>query len=675
MKLRSARLCARCSKIDLSSVFAARPPTARGRNQKLLGPITKWSIGSCALCTLLAAAFPEHLVRAEKDKVYLRSFSSRKVHSIGWDVFDTAMIGIFQSYRDGSRGVYGFGLLVPQSRGAESVRVVERDAIDFAVPRAWLQFCAHNHTKRCHLEPQPDVPNLRFIDCSTRSVVPAQGQPYVTLSYRWGVNDRGSSFHEILPASIPLTIEDAITATQRLGFRYLWVDRYCIDQQNEQEKQQQFAKMDVIYSGSEVTIIAAAGQDPAFGIPGVSTRPRQFRQARGKVGKYTLYSTSDNPMPSIEDSVWIRRGWTYQEALLSRRRLVFTEEQLYFECCGMYCFESLKHPLEALHTTDIQHLKSKYVRDPNIRMFPRAVGSNAWDILVLIHEYTKKEFTNPMDILNAFLGILHRFEIGSFPVFHHWGIPLLPARRSSSKSSVAPSTWSPAIGFVTGLSWTASKISRRPDFPSWSWTGWVGRCGWDTEEHKWMLRKFDPAVKVGIELSDGSIMDIGELEDYKSKMPQPLQLSRAIHFEGWTTAVKVRARPRSHELSWRRLELSCTGSIPIANGQVLDFYFRLDDQQQVLPEECIGLLLYENRDSIEIFDRITGPQLLILGKIGGRLERVGMAEIDINSCEVYGEDGNCVFPVEDEDGFGIPLRQFGPFPYEIPWNWTTSRIE
>ena len=145
-----------------------------------------------------------------------------------------------------------------------------------------------------------------------------------------------------MPANIPLTIEDAIAITQLLSFRYLWADRYCIDLKNEEEKLEQFAKMDVICSGSEFAIIAAAGQDPSFGIPGVSRSARKFQQARGKIGKYTLLSTLDYPIPSIENSVWIRRGWTYQEASLSRRRLVFTENQLYFECCAMYCLESLK---------------------------------------------------------------------------------------------------------------------------------------------------------------------------------------------------------------------------------------------------------------------------------------------------------------------------------------------
>jgi hypothetical protein len=41
---------------------------------------------------------------------------------------------------------------------------------------------------------------------------------------------------EQLPTKLPRTIEDAITVTQKLDFRYLWVDRYCINQQPDEEQ-------------------------------------------------------------------------------------------------------------------------------------------------------------------------------------------------------------------------------------------------------------------------------------------------------------------------------------------------------------------------------------------------------------------------------------------------------
>ena len=95
VKLRGAKLCARCSKINLEHIFSARPPTIFGRKHKKLPPLAKWSIGSCSLCTLLVATlWPQNTESRSELGWQLRSFASAKVHHLGWDVFDTAMIAI-----------------------------------------------------------------------------------------------------------------------------------------------------------------------------------------------------------------------------------------------------------------------------------------------------------------------------------------------------------------------------------------------------------------------------------------------------------------------------------------------------------------------------------------------------------------------------------------------------
>jgi len=68
---------------------------------------------------------------------------------------------------------------------------------------------------------------------------------------------------------LPLTIEDAITVTKAIRFQYLWVDQYCIDQGDENEKQRQIQQMNLIYKCADLTIIAAAGDGRNYGLPGV----------------------------------------------------------------------------------------------------------------------------------------------------------------------------------------------------------------------------------------------------------------------------------------------------------------------------------------------------------------------------------------------------------------------
>jgi hypothetical protein len=61
---------------------------------------------------------------------------------------------------------------------------------------------------------------------------------------------------------------------RELGKRYLWVDQYCIDQTDEVAKSRQIRHMDRVYEGAYATIVAGAGPDAEFGLPGVTERPR-----------------------------------------------------------------------------------------------------------------------------------------------------------------------------------------------------------------------------------------------------------------------------------------------------------------------------------------------------------------------------------------------------------------
>lgn len=46
------------------------------------------------------------------------------------------------------------------------------------------------------------------------------------------------------PNSLPRTIQDACTVTRQLGMRYLWIDRYYIEQHDAVERHNQIRQMD-----------------------------------------------------------------------------------------------------------------------------------------------------------------------------------------------------------------------------------------------------------------------------------------------------------------------------------------------------------------------------------------------------------------------------------------------
>jgi hypothetical protein len=156
----------------------------------------------------------------------------------------------------------------------------------------------------------------------------------MTLSYVWGSQEVGRkrrALRKFSAEKIPLTVRDAIQVVRSLGRKYLWVDRYCIDQDNASEKEFMIRNMDLIYENSETTIVASYGEDDQSGLPGVSTvlRTQQpsFETANGR------FISSCPPISTmIANAKWNSRGWTYQEARLSRRCLFFSEYQAYFVC-------------------------------------------------------------------------------------------------------------------------------------------------------------------------------------------------------------------------------------------------------------------------------------------------------------------------------------------------------
>ena len=113
---------------------------------------------------------------------------------------------------------------IPRSIG--SMRSLRSDSIDFAVLQDWLRFCQDNHTTNCSTS--KNRIHTKLIDCETDKLVDSGDLPYLTLSYMWGQGENGPKYSEVLPRrdTLPATIKDALAATVKLGFRYLWIDRY-----------------------------------------------------------------------------------------------------------------------------------------------------------------------------------------------------------------------------------------------------------------------------------------------------------------------------------------------------------------------------------------------------------------------------------------------------------------
>jgi len=314
-----------------------------------------------------------------------------------------------------------------------------------------------------------------------------------------------------LPNEIPLTIRDAIQVTKALGYRFLWVDKYCIDQSSEAEKQQQCSRMGDIYAGSQLTIFAL-GSDSNYGLPGVSSRPRSRQRQCTTIGEIKFIFTMPDPHISISQSKWSTRGWTYQEGLFSTRRLFFTDYQTYFECNAMNCVESFKSNLKILHIETGQrfrayHRAGKFICGNSNKYSHLDVKRNKANHRKIdtirrcqyyIQEYTKRELTSKDDVLNAFAGIARFYAITTAKIISLAGIPIpFPIAMSGDIRRVHLDHLSYALAWThhihrftepklknpknlsvcRQLPWTPydnPMPQRRMGFPSWSWAGWFG---------------------------------------------------------------------------------------------------------------------------------------------------------------------------------------------------------
>ncbi|KAF9630445.1 hypothetical protein BFW01_g1007 [Lasiodiplodia theobromae] len=412
---------------------------------------------------------------------------------------------------------------------------VDPFGVDYEELRNKLAFCDDRNRTRYRKKITPPPHPITVINCHTRQLEPLEpGMKYVCLSYVWGPPKPSSGDepgYPHIPNYTEKTVEDAITVTANLNYQYIWVDKYCINQKDKEEKMAQIKQMDYIYAQADLTIVAAAGNHADYGLPGVSTQPR-FTRRSFKLGNYIL-SPNWGPVRlagALKQSTWMERGWTYQEALLSRRRLFFTDYCYLHDCgeCHIEGNESMRFeswtqcPLFVNHGKVKEHsLWMSYNLSPVIP-----------DVCDRIQEYSMRKLSYQSDSLNAIMGVLHTFESSNPPIYHYQGVPIIPP--AEALLDFDPRT-TLMDGFVQSLRWcldTHGVKKRRPAFPSWSWVGWDNPC-----YNLTLNRSVSASTTVIVEIEDSS----GERIDWAQftergylKDADPSELPHCIWLEAET---------------------------------------------------------------------------------------------------------------------------------------------
>ena len=99
---------------------------------------------------------------------------------------------------------------------------------DLAMAVQTVKVCEESHGPECQPRDISGLVDLRVIDCDTCEVVKADGCcQFVALSYVWGRSGINATITDAPQwEHLPPTIQQSINVTKKLGYRFLWVDRF-----------------------------------------------------------------------------------------------------------------------------------------------------------------------------------------------------------------------------------------------------------------------------------------------------------------------------------------------------------------------------------------------------------------------------------------------------------------
>lgn len=299
-------VCERCLGIDFQALVQPVPRHLSPNLNKI--DCRLQYIQGCAVCQLL---FPLHYKKdqSEAHEIISRPFPD-DVEQSPHGAKDSFLLQV-----NSSAGI-STGARVWCVKNLVDVDMYVQNTWNHAKAKSWLQKCLSSHEIRCG-KSVTKAANMRLIDCATMAIVEAaESARWIALSYVWGdrLESTTSSASTTLPvgahlpSTTPRTVEDAVVVTRRLGYRYLWVDEYCIDQQDKQKQHIQISQMDEVYRGADLTIVAAAGEGKDRGLPGVN-RTKRRRLDVVKLRGVTLISNALAAAGHVWDARWFTRAW------------------------------------------------------------------------------------------------------------------------------------------------------------------------------------------------------------------------------------------------------------------------------------------------------------------------------------------------------------------------------
>ncbi|KAL4728249.1 hypothetical protein ACLX1H_004991 [Fusarium chlamydosporum] len=236
-----------------------------------------------------------------------------------------------------------------------TIRILDSSWIDLDLIKHWISRCSHCHMEYCD-KTIGDVPSFRpqlLINVVQGCVTECQetNPRFVTLSYTWGQSKNfrviksnvkemqkpGALISDQILAQLPATVLDAINLTKALGETWLWIDSLCIVQDDQDCLKRELAAMHRIYATSFLTIVAGDGLDAEYGLRGFKgiSKPRTINQVVLPFPNGVKIARMGELRSNIQETEgfsYYQRMWTAQEYDFSKRRLIFVNGEVKWEC-------------------------------------------------------------------------------------------------------------------------------------------------------------------------------------------------------------------------------------------------------------------------------------------------------------------------------------------------------
>jgi hypothetical protein len=278
---------------------------------------------------------------------------------------------------------------------------------------SWFQICSTSHKACGGINRPPSLPT-RVIDITEKNSIRLieyedSQSHYICLSHRWMDAKKmprcTRANINFLKQQIPWdfltqSFQDAISFAQEFSrwlvqqypgqgpIRYIWIDSLCIIQDSPEDWDKESKLMCSIYEGAILTVAAASGADGCFSeaeeiFKGFEVSNPQRRNPRFYLRKGLPYH--GEPALTRESNVahafsggldLFTRGWVMQERLLSRRFIIFSPNEIMWECfeisdceCGRLS-RRIRQAGLALFKAAHEFGEGKQKEDPNYPMNP-----------------------------------------------------------------------------------------------------------------------------------------------------------------------------------------------------------------------------------------------------------------------------------------------------------------